>query len=156
MRNLFALTVLRIINLQFASQIGRNPDMIHLENSKGNSNGNATISKILTGLLAVVGITVAIYAPMSLRISSLEENQRALTLKIEKVEEDARLIYLLKTDMITVNRRLDETDNFIKWWYENIPTKDAKQDEKLEKLEWYVYGKGASQMFKDQPVYEED
>lgn len=37
MRNLFALTILRIINLQFASQIGRNPDMIHLENSKGNS-----------------------------------------------------------------------------------------------------------------------
>jgi TfoX/Sxy family transcriptional regulator of competence genes len=36
MKNLFALTILRIINLQFESQIGRNPDMISLINSNGN------------------------------------------------------------------------------------------------------------------------
>ena len=36
MINLFALTILRIINLQFESQIGRNPDMISLINPNGN------------------------------------------------------------------------------------------------------------------------
>jgi len=37
MKNLFALTILRIINLQFKSDIGRNPNMVSLENSRGNS-----------------------------------------------------------------------------------------------------------------------
>ena len=37
MKNLFALTILRIINLQFGSRIGMNPNYISLQNSKGNT-----------------------------------------------------------------------------------------------------------------------
>ena len=35
MKELFALTILRIINLGFASQIGRNPTFIDLVNKQG-------------------------------------------------------------------------------------------------------------------------
>ena len=102
-----------------------------------------------TILLALVSITVAIYAPMSLRISSLERQSEVLQNKIAAVESDARLVYLLKTDMQVVNRRLDEADGFFKWWYEHVPQIDARQDEKIEKLEWWLYGKGEASMFKD-------
>ena len=119
-------------------------------------NGNNSLPKILTGLLAVVGITVAIYAPMSLRITALETQHEAMEIKLEKIESDARMVYLLKTDLLVVNKELNEFAQWLTWWRTTYPMLNAKQDEKLDKLEWYVYGKGASKMFKDQPVYDEE
>ena len=37
MKELFALTLLDIINIGFATEHGMNPDMVHLTNKKGNS-----------------------------------------------------------------------------------------------------------------------
>ena len=112
-------------------------------------NGRNITVLVVTTILALTGITTAIYATMSLRISALESHISKLESKIDKVEEDARLVYLLKTDMTVVNRRLDEADAFLKWWYETIPVVSARHDEQIKKLEWYVYGKGEASMFKD-------
>ena len=121
----------------------------------GNGNGTAFLARTLTILVAVVGITVAIYAPMGQRITALETQHAAMELKLEKIETDARMVYLLKTDLLVVNKELNEFDQWLTWWRTTYPMLNAKQDEKLDKLEWYVYGKGASNMFKDQPVYDE-
>ena len=116
----------------------------------GNGNNNV-ISRLLTILLAVASIAGVFYIPINQRILALEKANEMLILKIERVETDARKVYSLQTDLIGINEDIDEFRDWKRIWESIYPPTSIRHDEQIKKLEWYVYGKGASSMFKDPP-----
>jgi hypothetical protein len=84
MKELFALTVLRIINLGFSSNLGKNPNLISLENRKGQkvyvTNNDTSIN--------VSGYKVTARC-LNIDISSLDEMFDAvLKIKAKLITED--------------------------------------------------------------------
>lgn len=87
MKNLFALTVLRIIQLQFGSQIGMNPDYIYLKNEKGNS---VYVERTDTSVI----------------ISAFKVSKKCLSMDITDVSEIESVVVKLK-------EKIQCTDNLI-------------------------------------------
>ena len=120
---------------------------------------NGGSAKAFGAIVAIIAVIAGIYAmvePMNLRIDSLENANHALAIKIDKLQENTAQYYSLKTDIVGLSGKVKDLDDWLKWWREEYPMLNATQDEKIKRLEWYIYGKASGEMFENRwPIIEE-
>jgi len=117
-----------------------------------NGGGNA---RAFGGIVAVLAVVAGIYAtiqPMNMRIDTLERRIVEVTEHQEDagkiIQKHGEFLALYAQEHKSTNNRLTSGEEWRTWWRRKYPILNAQQDEKIAKLEWYAYGKGAAEMFK--------
>ena len=121
-----------------------------------NGGGNGDSPKALGAIVGVVAVIAGVYAmvnPMNLRIATLESNITKLEAVYNQAIERERK-YIANGSELSDHVKANENkilslEDWSKWWRRKYPVLNAKQDEKIKRLEWLVYGQGASEMFQN-------
>ena len=117
----------------------------------------------VTALLAVIAGVYAMIEPMGQRID-FAQNENAETrsdLKdhegeiahpgiLERHARNAERFKEIETQFDAMDARIEQYEDWVSWWYRNVPGLDATQNERLRHLEAAVYGNrlGASRKYR--------